>query len=283
VNGACCSTKSRNFTSACRRFDQPSPSRVREEETVARTCVRGKERQERIGKCAARRRDERKEEREREREAKGQRSEPERKTEKETYRVRGKKTEAVRSEKNTERPDPLAPRVFLVIASFSRERERPAAGTKEERRTGVHKRNQRKKRKKQVSRARCRRRDRHLFPRSRRARCRSGESITPPCVTSKSPAGRREKTGRRPGGRREGRTKGGRQAGRQAGLDDPSHRLVVVVVVVAVVVASPRFVSSRPVPSRLVSSRLVSPRLVSRSALSRARLPHKPSRFLRAG
>jgi len=48
-------------------------------------------------------------------------------------RVRGKKTEAaVLSEKNTERPDPLSPRVYFVIASFSRERERPVAETKEE-------------------------------------------------------------------------------------------------------------------------------------------------------
>jgi len=179
--------------------------------------------------------------------------------------VRGKKTEAVRSEKNTERPDPLAPRVFLVIASFSRERERPAAGTKEERRTGVHKRNQRKKRKKQVSRARCRRRDRHLFPRSRRARCRSGESITPPCVTSKSPAGRREKTGRRPGGRREGRTKGGRQAGRQAST---TRAIALSSSSSSSPLLSPRLASSRPVPSRLVSFRLVS----SRRASSHVRL-----------
>lgn len=93
VNGACCSAKSRNFTSACRRLDQPS---------LLAECDERK----RFAVARARKRDgnvlgsallaarvgerERGEGRERERDRqKGRQSEPERKTEKETYRVCG--------------------------------------------------------------------------------------------------------------------------------------------------------------------------------------------------
>lgn len=159
MNGACCSAKSRNFTSACRRLDQPSLlAECDERKRFAVARARKRERRERIRKCAAcracRRERERRGKRKRERQAEGtaERTRAE-DGERDIPRVRGKKTEALRSEKNTERPDPLSPRVSSVIASFSRERgeRRPPAGTKKEerRKTGVHKRSQRKKRKKQ--------------------------------------------------------------------------------------------------------------------------------------
>lgn len=98
----------------------------------------------------------REKERERETHTKGRQSEPERKTERETYRLRGKKTEAVRrSEKNTERPDPpVAARFVRNRVLFARARETgAAAGTKEEkRRFGVHKRSQREKKKRKKER-----------------------------------------------------------------------------------------------------------------------------------
>ncbi|KYN21346.1 hypothetical protein ALC57_06271 [Trachymyrmex cornetzi] len=176
-----------------------------------------------------------------------------RQRERATHRVRGKKTEAaVLSEKNTKRPDPLSPRVYFVIASFSRERERPAAGTKEERRTGVHKRI-----------APHVRRGTVVSPVSasdlRRVRfsLESGESIYSPCVTSKSPAGRREKTGRRPRERR-GRDEGwkaGRQAGRPRRPEpSPCRRRRRRRRRPSPLLSPPRLVSSRFVSSRLTSS-----------------------------